>query len=289
MATVLSLVDRTRRMLGDWPAFDKLTAQAIDTATSVAVREGGNFSVGQRIVIEGEMLYITAVSGTGAANLTVDRGWMGTTAATHASASTILVDPVYNPQLLLDGLNEGLRLLWPYFYKRGISAGTDVITSVGQADYAMPSPFQVNQGRVLRCQILQPGGLNDMWREYRRFETIRGAGGVTLHFRGVAPDPGTYYRVLGIVPFATDMTYTGNTDTELPDAAIPALTMYATHYALLYAESKRLGGAGASNIGPSGKQPGQTSALSGIWMQKFQTYLDSNGMPWPQWYTKRAF
>jgi len=290
MASVSALLSRARRLAGDYPQRDALAAQLSNAATALPVAEGGNWAVGDVVTVDAEDLYVSAVLGTGANTLTVVRGWSGTTAATHASGAILLQNAKASGQDVLDGLNEGLRNLWPYFFKQSISDGTLTVTANAQADYAMPAPFSNNQSRILRCQLLPSGGLNDEWKEYRRFETIRGSGGVTLHFTGAAPEVGSKVRVIGLVNFATDMDLTTNTtDTELPDRAIPALVMYAVHYLLLQFESKRLEIRGAQNIGPAAVAAGANMGLSGVWLQKFRDYCQSNGQPWPQFSTRRRF
>lgn len=290
MALVSPIVKRVRRLSGDYPQRDSLAAQLANTSLALPVTEGGNWAVGDIASINGEDLYVSAVAGTGANTLTVVRGFGGTTAATQAAGSDVLQNSKVSGQDVMDGLNEGLRNLWPYFFKQSISDGTLTVTAAGQADYAMPAPFSNNQSRILRCQILPSGGANDEWREYRRFETIRGSGGVTLHFTGVAPESGTKVRVIGLVNFATDMAFTTDLlDTELPDRAIPALVMYAVHYCLLQTEAQRLQIKGAQNIGPAAVAAGANLTLSGVWLQKFRDYCQSNGQPWPQFYTRRRF
>jgi hypothetical protein len=292
MATVTPIVKRVRRLAGDYPVRDQLITTINNSTTVFQVNEGGDWAVGDIVTMDGEDMYVRAVAGTGLNTLTVARGWNGTTTATHSTSATsdILQNAKASGQDVMDGLNEGLRNLWPYFFKQSISDGTLQVTANAQSDYAMPAPFSNNQSRILRVQLLPSGGANDEWKEYRRFETIRGAGGVTLHFTGAAPEVGSKIRVIGLIPFSTDMTFAADLqDVELPDRAIPALVMYAVHYLLLQFESKRLEIRGAQNIGPAAVAAGANLTLSGVWLQKFRDYCQSNGQPWPQFSTRRRF
>lgn len=58
------------------------------SATTLNVTSGGNFAVGQTIIIESEQLFITAIA-TNA--LTVERGMNGTTAAAHVKTTAISI------------------------------------------------------------------------------------------------------------------------------------------------------------------------------------------------------
>ena len=65
-----------------------LTASLTSIATAVAVAQGQNLAVGGVILVDSELMQITAVNGL---NLTVTRGFAGTSAATHSSAATVTI------------------------------------------------------------------------------------------------------------------------------------------------------------------------------------------------------
>ncbi len=69
------------------------TAEALAAATTVAVADGTKFRAGMTVSPVGsdEVLLVTAVSGN---NLTVTRGFGGTTAATVASGTVLVIDSV---------------------------------------------------------------------------------------------------------------------------------------------------------------------------------------------------
>lgn len=278
-------------MLSDWPQQDTVQSQQGTASTTLVISQGGNFSNNSVIVIDQEMEYVVTVPGTGTQTLTVTRAFRGTSAQTHAVGAGVLVNPLYSPQDILDGLNEGLRQLWPYYFKRVFSTGALTVSTANVAEYALPTPFDKSLSRVMRVSLLNSGGQPDMWRDYRRFEIIRAgnAAGATLHFTGPAPELGTQIRLHGVAAFETDMAFGGATDTDLPDAAIPALVMYACHYCLLQTEARRLLRTGASNVGTSSSPPGAQTQLSTVWLNKFVAYCQKNAQAWPSSYTRRRF
>jgi hypothetical protein len=282
---VNTLADRVRRAADDWPALDVTTAQAINTATAVAVNVPNNYKVGNTICLDQELLYVSSVNGTtSGSTLTVVRGWRGTTAATHASGVPVLINPMYGPAEILDAMNEGLRQLWPFFFK-WVEDETTTLTSDTQADYAIPAAFG-ESGIITAAEILLPGLTNDGWRTFRWFHHLEGSGGRTISLRRIPP-VSTKLRLIGIAPFTTDLAYGGNTDAQLLDSGVTALTMYAHHYLQLIAESRRQNSSGAKNLGVAAVQAGQHQALSGVYLQRFQQYVQQHGQRYPTWQTRR--
>ncbi len=281
---VNTLADRARRLAGDYPALATLTSSSTTTATAVAVDTPNNFQVGKSIVIDQEMLYVTAVNGTtSGSTLTVVRAWAGSTAQTHASAAPVLINPQFSPAVILDALNEGLRQLWPYWFK-WVKDETLVTTGYLQADYDMPAAFG-ESGIITSMEVLFPGLSNDGWRQFRWFRHLEGTTRTVSLIR--VPPVSTKLRLIGIAPFTADLDYGGNTDAQLLDSGITALMMYVQHYLQLQAESVRQNATTAKNIGPAGSAPGQHQALSALFMQRFLSYCQTHAQRYPTWRTRR--
>ena len=111
------LVDRVLRNFKYRDPFLTLNAGINNSETSVDVNDiMPNVSTGSIVLINEEYLMVTNTSGSTPMTLTVVRGWLGSTAATHA-----LGDPVYiNPRVLvpdvLDFFNEAIGLMYPKLY-----------------------------------------------------------------------------------------------------------------------------------------------------------------------------
>lgn len=282
---VNTLADRVRRLAGDVPAQDVTTSLASNVATTVAVATPNNFKAGQNIILDQETLYVSAVNGTtSGSTLTVIRGWQGSTAATHASGAPVLINPQYSTQLVLDALNEGLRALWPYFFK-WVEDETLTTTADTQADYAMPTAFG-ESGLITSMELLFPGLTNDGWRQFRWFRHLRGSSGSTISLIRIPP-VGTKLRLIGVAPFTSDLAYGGSTDAQLLDSGVTALMMYAQHYLQLMSEARRQNNAGAKNIGPSATGVGAHQSLAAVHLDRFQRYCLSHGQRYPTWRTRR--
>lgn len=108
MSTVATVIDRTVRQLmsGTVEERNKTVSSLNATATSVTleynlegIRSGGV------IQIDTELMYVwetTPVSKT----IVVERGWNGTTPATHTAASIVVVDPKFPRAQILEAINS---------------------------------------------------------------------------------------------------------------------------------------------------------------------------------------
>jgi hypothetical protein len=114
------LVNRIRWHLGDnvW----ETTGTASSASSVIAVLDGTDWSEGDI----GELLDVTTgvvenffVLSISANNLTVVRGYYGTTAATHSSTSRIFKNPKFRNIEITNAISEVIEseLPWPKFYK----------------------------------------------------------------------------------------------------------------------------------------------------------------------------
>lgn len=108
MTTAQTIVDQARRDLlaGVVEERNKLLTQINGTATTLqlqydpkGVRDGNIIEIGS------ELMYVWGVQGP---TVTVERGFQGTVAATHAAGATITVRPRFPNQQLLEHLNDEL-------------------------------------------------------------------------------------------------------------------------------------------------------------------------------------
>lgn len=110
MSTVGSIITRTQRQLlsGLVEQRNKTNGSLTATGTTVTmlydltgIREGAVLE------IDSELMYVWAVE-TGAKTVTVERGFNGTTATTHASGTVTIVNPRFPRHQILEAINDDL-------------------------------------------------------------------------------------------------------------------------------------------------------------------------------------
>ena len=107
MSTVGTVVDRTLRQLmsGTVEERNKTVGALTTTSTSVVFQYDLNgIRAGGVIQIDNELMYVWEIS-SGSKTVTVERGWNGTTAATHISGSVAIVDPRFPRAQILEAIN----------------------------------------------------------------------------------------------------------------------------------------------------------------------------------------
>ena len=128
--SISALIPRVRDLLADRPW--ETTSTTTTTATTVAVPDGtlwaeGDIGEWQTGTVGGEQFYVQAVV---ANNLTVVRGYAGTTAETHTSGDRVVKNPVYTYRQITQAITEYVNELWPFVYKTGTVSLTPVSTTV---------------------------------------------------------------------------------------------------------------------------------------------------------------
>lgn len=145
------LIARVRTYLDERPMVTTATATNSST-TTVAVTDGTQWD--KNAVIEfqdnGEQCLVSSVSGN---NLTVIRGWNGTTAAAHSS-----IQAWRDPQYTYDNINKCLasavRRLWPYCWK----ATDDTITPLSDGTVW----YDLNSAALALINVVQQYGTSDV-------------------------------------------------------------------------------------------------------------------------------
>ena len=110
MSTAGALLDRVSRQLlsGTVEERNKLASTINDSVTSLTTTyEIGGLRTGTVLEIDSELMYIWEVS-SGTKTLTVERGYMGTTAAAHTSGAIVTLNPRFPKQTMLDMLNQDI-------------------------------------------------------------------------------------------------------------------------------------------------------------------------------------
>lgn len=110
MSTAGALITRASRQLlsGTVEERNKLAATVTSSDTSITLSyDLGGFRAGSVIECESELMYIWEAT-TASKTLVVERGYAGTTAASHSASTVLTVNPRFPRAQMLDSLNAEL-------------------------------------------------------------------------------------------------------------------------------------------------------------------------------------
>jgi len=140
MVTVADVIDRINGQFSYTDTVLPLAAAISSTSATTCTVTDFVPAIGPGDVVrcEREYMLVTAVAGTGPKTLTIVRGWLGSTAATHVIGSGVFVPRVFDRDVM-DLINECLDSLYPALYTRdvvtlsynGNAIGYDLVAAVG--------------------------------------------------------------------------------------------------------------------------------------------------------------
>ena len=108
MTTVQNLIDETKRMIfsGEREQMNQLTGAITNAVTSLACNFAlGGIAAGAVLSIDQELMYVWSVSSP---NVTVQRGYLGSTAAAHTAGAFIYVNPRFPDFSIYQAINQEL-------------------------------------------------------------------------------------------------------------------------------------------------------------------------------------
>lgn len=270
--TAATLIQRTRRFLGDWPQEDGLTA-SVSSSANLTVADATIYSPGWLVEVDEEAMYVSAAAGT---TLTVRRGVRGTTAATHANSATILRRPHFLGIEYLDALNNALDATFPLLYKPVNSEFTGDTSTAYEYDVpnmttlSRPIPF------LSELQYQNPG--DTKFLRVNRWNVVRGE--TPLVRLSVPLEGGGRLRFIGFGPFAHLLTTADSLDSYFPYHAEDLLVEYAAQLLLASGEARRVReDTGARDEREGANKTGASMNASNAIFQRFSVRLNSAAMP----------
>lgn len=142
MTTAQNWIDEVKRhLLGAHPeTIDILNVTIVAGATTLVYTDGiGGIVAGATIEIDTELMYVRSVN-TGTKTATVIRGFMGTTAAGHASGAMITVAPKFPQHSILTALNHELYDVCSPQHGLFRIGNVDITTAAGVVGYNFNAP-----------------------------------------------------------------------------------------------------------------------------------------------------
>lgn len=170
MPTIGDVIDRTLREwltpptesparfeVNDTGGISASDLSVITDASWLSPEEQDLIGPGTIIEIDRELMLVTGVTGTAPAlTLTIRRGMLGTTAATHADDSLIILQPDFGRQAVFEAVSDAIDDLWPdlWLVKTAI-----VATSSGywEVDADVEEVLSARVGVGSQWAMLDPG------------------------------------------------------------------------------------------------------------------------------------
>lgn len=269
--TAATLVQRTRRFMQDWPEGDVLTASVTNNATQITVADTALYGAGWLIQLDQEGLQVRgAASGT---LLNVFRGARGSTAASHANTSTVLVRPRFLDVQYLDALNAGINATFPWIYQPVVDES--LATTANLYEYTIPNLNGSPIPYISELQFLESGDLS-----YRKFGSWTVMRGSTPKLKLRRPLPTGQLRVYGFGPIPQLTSLSDTLNSLYPAYAEDALIMFAAQYLLAAGEIARVReDTGARDQRENRNTVGSSAAIANAVFTRFQRRIMDAGLP----------
>lgn len=269
--TAATLIQRSRLFLGDWPESDATTASITSSGTTLTIPDSTLYSPGWVIQVDTEAMYVSALAS--ATTLTVRRGIRGTTGASHATATTVLVRPHFLDVEYLLGINSGISAAFPLLYSPVVDES--LVTVSGTYEYTIPNQNSYPIRYLYRISYKESGDL--AFRKVADWETVRGST-PKIKFRRDMPTGVLRLQGFGPLPPMTDLT--SSLDANFPVNAEDALVEYAAQYLLASGEARRVReDTGARDDRENANRLGGSMAASQALLQRFYARLQASQMP----------
>lgn len=265
--TVAAVVQRTRRFIRDWLDQDTISGSLTSTTTSVAVADSSIYTQNWMIQLDTEAMIVRAIAD--ATHLTVSRGAFGTTAATHAASTPVLLNPAFTDLDILDGLNGGISACFPLIYKEVVDESTTLVGGTTY-EYTIPAALQ------FLTELAVEGSGDVRFRPIRSWDVMRGAT-PTVRLRR-AYGPGTL-RMRGYGPFDR-LALGGSLDALWPVRAEEPLVFFAAQYLGASGELGRVRfGRGLNDQREQANRVGSSMTAANSVYTRFERARDAAAMP----------
>lgn len=270
-----TLIQRTRRFVRDWPEWDSLAASCTSGATSVTVADSAIYQENWVIQIDQEALLVK--DKPNATTLTVRRGIMGTTAASHANSATVLVRPQFLDVEYLDALNAGLGAAFPYIYRRVVDES--ITTSGGAYEYVIPDMPGISGFKIpYISEVFLKEASDTAFRKTRSFHILRDESSPKIKFRRQQVADAKV-RIVGFGPYAA-LASGDSLGSQFPPYAEDILVWFSAQYLLASGEAGRVRvDTGAIDDREQANRVGSSMQASNSLFQRFQIRLREAGLP----------
>lgn len=175
MSTTLANVrQRVRHVLHDYPNLDTTDGQITATATTLIVDNVARFSPGNIIQIGTEVLKVESLV-VGTRTLTIQRGYMASTAAIHTDASVVYIfnRGGFTDLELNQYINDGIDGIIPELYyitNQAVAAVSSTAVSIDVSSYLTTAPFST---RLLQIWWRKASQTTDEYKPFRDWTLMK--------------------------------------------------------------------------------------------------------------------
>lgn len=236
MTTTAELIHSARRWLqsSGRPEYNRLTNSETNSDVSIQFDFAlGSISPGAVLGVDLEEMYVWSVA---APSATVQRGWNGSTAATHNAGAIVEVNPLFSSWRIFSEVNAELNSLSPQIYQ----IKTVSVTVTSNTSYNLAADVI----DVLAVQYNDYSGADwpqlGRWALLTNQDTSVFASGRALRLFE-APAPGRTLRVTYAAPLSTLATLTDTVETVsgIPASAVDIPAIGAAARLLSSREARR--------------------------------------------------
>ena len=192
--SAIDLVRKVRNQVGDWGAYSTtLSAQLASGAVEATLTafDSAFIREGQTAEVETEVLQVIRVTNP----VGVRRGLYGTTDATHVLGSTVIFQPRFTNQAILDALNDGLAAMNGIEPK--LAEDVSKVVVQGQEEYDLPT------GCLGIDRVELETSTAGLYRPFRLYEYLPTLGHIRVYG---SPVIGRHIRIIYQVAYA-DLTW----------------------------------------------------------------------------------
>lgn len=278
MATpAATLIQRSRRFLGDWPESDAPAASLTSGATTLQVGDSTLYAPYTWIQIDQEVMQVRARAD--ATHLTIFRGARGSTAASHSTTATILNSPRFFDGDYFDAINSGIYAAYPLIYAPTIDESISTVNAT--YEYNIPNGADGNPMRAISSLEFKEAG-DTAFRSFSAWDIRRGATVPFIKLR--RPLPIGVMRVIGFGPVPGLTALTDTLNAAFPAMGEDYLTYYAAQYLTAAGEAWRVRqDTGPNDDREAANRPGSSISLSNqLFNRARQRLIDCALPPMPR-------
>lgn len=224
--TAASLIEQVRSRLLDYGNGAVTLAAAVSdtTSTTIYLSDVADINTGQFLMVDSELVEVTATYQGTPDSAVVIRGSRGSTAATHSSGAVVRINPVFGQHEYLRFLNQAQDAAFPALYQLSDSHSTEIAADT--YEYDIPAACH----RLARVEIeTSTSGVYEVNRQWGYQDN-----GTIIIENAACYEAGRDIRFIGYGKFDA-MTLAGNLDSDFPDTnatAIEYLIVKACAHAL---------------------------------------------------------